>query len=88
MWKAANEDLLKRVDLLRKEKVEKEEEHDEEMAEVIAEVKASVVMVVWDAKIKLDEDVVNIGSWNLVGWRATLAEFKCKSVKTREHPEG
>lgn len=53
MWKATNEDLLKRVKLLSKEKAKKEEENEAQMAEVIVEVKASVALTVWEAKIKL-----------------------------------
>lgn len=45
-------------------------------------------MLVWEAKIKLAEDVANVGSWNLVGCHATLAELKGKLIKTSEDPEG
>lgn len=62
MWKATNEDLLRWLELLSKEKAENEKVHDAEMAEVIVEVKANASMVVWEAKIKLDEDVANVGS--------------------------
>lgn len=71
VWKVTNEDLLRRVELLRKEKAEKEEEPDAEIVEVIAEVKASTIMVVWESNIKLVEDVANRRFWNPVGWRAT-----------------
>lgn len=87
MWKANNEDLLKQVEFMSKEEAEKEKEHDAEMANVIAKVKASIVIVVWEAKIRLAEDVSNIGSWNLTRWRATLAELKVEFVKTDEYPE-
>lgn len=83
-----NEDLLKRVELLSKEKDEKEEEHDVEMEEVIAKVKSNVVMVVWETKIKLDEDVVNVGSLDLVGWREALDKLNAKLVNTSQDPEG
>lgn len=46
MWKANNEDLLKQVEFMSKEEAEKEKEHDAEMANVIAKVKASIVIVV------------------------------------------
>ena len=46
------------------------------MAEVIAKVKDSVIMAIWEAKIKLSKDVANIGSWNLVGWHVSLVELK------------
>lgn len=36
-----------------KENIKKVEEHDAKMAEVIAEVKASIVIAVWEANIKL-----------------------------------
>lgn len=65
-----------------KEKAEKEEEHEEEMVEVIAEVKASADLAVWEAKIKLDEDVANVGSWNPAGQRAALAKLKGEPANT------
>lgn len=66
-WKTTNEDLLKRVELLSKEKVEKEEEHVEEMEKVIVEGKSSAAMAIWETKIKLAKDVANAGSWDLAG---------------------
>lgn len=59
-----NDDLLKRVEHLRKEQTEKEDKHKEEMVEVIVEVKASDALVVWEAKLKLFDDLANAGSWN------------------------
>lgn len=76
VWKATNEDLVKRVEILIKEKVEKEEEHDEKIMEVIAEVNANTDVDVWEAKIKLD------------GCRTTLAKLKGEPVNTSEDPEG
>lgn len=38
-----------------------------EMDEVITEVKKSVVVAIWKAKIKLVEDLENARSWNVVG---------------------
>ena len=73
IWKATNEDLLKRVKLLIKEKAEKEEEHITGMKEVITEAKASAVVAVWEAKMKLAKDMDNAGSWNLAGWCASLS---------------
>lgn len=58
IWKATNEDLFKRVELLSKKKSEKEEE----LAEVIVEVKASAALAVLKAKMNLDEDVGIVGS--------------------------
>ena len=49
---------------------------------MIVEVKASATLAVWEAKIKLAEDVANAGSYNLAEWRVTLAELKDGSIKT------
>ena len=54
------------------EKAEKEEEHAVEMEEVIAEAKSNAAMAVWETKIKLVEDVANLGSWDLAGWHEAL----------------
>ena len=62
MWKATNEDLLKIVELLSKEKSEKDGEHAAEIKEVFVEVKSSVAIAIWEAKIKLAEDLRNSGS--------------------------
>lgn len=62
MWKAATEDLLKRVELLIKDNARKEEDHEAEMADVIAKAKANIALVVWEAKIKLSKDVANARS--------------------------
>ena len=59
VWEATNEDLLRRVELLSKFKAKKEEQHAVEITKVIVEVKDSVVVVVWEAEIKLTEDVAN-----------------------------
>lgn len=83
-WKSINEDLLLRVELLSKEKVEKEEEHAAEVAEVIFEVRGSVVVAVWDAKIKIAEDVANVGSWNVDGWCEALAKQTGEHVNTSQ----
>lgn len=61
MWKETNEDFLKRVELLSKEKAEKEEEHEAEIAEVIAEVKSNFSLAIIEDMIKLVEDMSNIG---------------------------
>ena len=60
------------MELLSNEKSKKEDEHDVEMVEVIAKVKASIVMALWQDNMKLAEDVANAGTWNLVGWQETL----------------
>lgn len=80
VWKATNEDLLKRVELLSKEKDEKEDEHVAEIAEVIVEVKGSVAMAIWEAKNKLAEDVANAGSWNVADWHEALAKLTGEPV--------
>lgn len=82
MWKAANKDLLKRVELLSKEKAQKEEEHEAEMTKVIVEVKAIAILVVWEAHIKLVEYVANARSWNLAGQQAGLAKLKGEPINT------
>lgn len=58
-WKTTNKYLIMRVEMLRKEKVEKNEEHVSGITEVITEVKGNVVVVVWEAMIKIVEDVAN-----------------------------
>lgn len=62
-----NKDLLKRVEKLVKEKVEKKEELAADIAEVIVVVKGSVVVDIWETKIKLVDDMANAGSKNVVG---------------------
>lgn len=67
MWKATTKDLLRRVELLSKEKVEKEEEHLLEMEEVISDAKVGVTVAIWEAKIHLAEDLENVSSWDVDG---------------------
>lgn len=50
VWKKTNDDILKQVELLRKKKALKEEEHISKMEEVINEVKTNAVVDVWEAK--------------------------------------
>lgn len=88
MQKAANQDLLNRVELLSKGKDEKEEAHDAAITEVIAEVKANFSMTVQEAKIKLAEDVANTGSQNLDGQCAALDKLKGEPINTSQDPEG
>ena len=76
-----------RVELLSKEKDEKEEEHVAEMEEVIAKVKSSATIVVWETKIRLAEDVSNAGSWDLTGWREPLAKLTSKLMNTSQDPK-
>ena len=86
--KVTNKDLLKRVELMIKEKDDKEEEHAVEMEEVIVEAKSSATMAVCESKIKLFEDVANAGSRNLVGWHGALAKLTGKPVRTNQDPKG
>lgn len=80
VWKATNEDLWRRVELLSKEKAEKEEEHAAEIPEVITEVKGSAVVAIFEANIKLVMDVANTGSWNVVGWYEVLDKLTGENV--------
>lgn len=75
-----NEDLLRRVESLSKEKVEKEEDHTTEMDDVIAKVKASIVVAVREAKLMLAENMENAGSCNIPGWCEALAKLTGKPV--------
>lgn len=86
VWKSTNEDLLMKVELLSKEKVEKGEEHATEMQEVIVEVRSSVVVAVWEAKINVAEDVANVGSWNVASQLETLAKLTSELVNTGQDP--
>lgn len=88
MWKATNMDLLIRVELMRKEKDKKEEQHVAEIAEVIVEMKGSTIVVFWEAKIKLAEDVANARSWNGADWHEALAKLTSESVNTSRDPVG
>lgn len=80
VWKSTNEDLITRVELLCKANTEKEDEHADEMAEVISEVRGSVVMAICEARIKLEEGVANAGSWNVVGWHEALTKLTGEHV--------
>lgn len=46
-----------------------------EMDEVIAEVRTSTAIAVWEEKVKLTEDLENAGSWNMTGWRDSLGKL-------------
>ena len=56
------------------------------MDEVITEVKKSVVVAIWKAKIKLVEDLENARSWNVVGWRGALDKLIGKPIDTSQDP--
>lgn len=77
-----HEDLLRRIELLIMEKAEKEEEHVLEIDEVITDTKASIVVAIWEAKIKLAEDLDNLGSWNIAGWCEALDKIIGKPATT------
>ena len=72
--------------MLSKQKVGKEEEHILEIDGVIVDVNSSVVVAIWEAKIKLAEDLENSGSWNVVGWREVLAKITGKPVTATKDP--
>lgn len=57
------------------------------MKEVIAKANSNAVVTVQEAKIKLAEDVANIGSWDLTGWHTILAQLTGESAKTGQDPE-
>ena len=86
MWKSTNEDRLRRVELVSKEKAEREEEHVHEMEEVISDAKISVVVAVWEAKIHLAEGLENVGSSNVDSWREALAKLSGKPATANQDP--
>lgn len=47
----------------------------DKMDDMIVQVKMSVVVAVWEAKIKLVEDLQNLGSWNVIGWHEAMSKF-------------
>lgn len=47
IWKATNKGLLARVERMSKYKAKKEEEHDQEIEDVIVELKRSVSETIW-----------------------------------------
>lgn len=57
-----------------------------EIDEVIAEAKTSAVVAVWEAKIKLAEDLENTGSWNVARWHETLVKLTGKTVSASQDP--
>ena len=81
-----NKEILQSVEKISKEKSKKEEEHVDEMDEVIAEVKTSTTVAVWEAKIKLVEVLDNARSWNVVGWHEALDMLTNKLVDASQDP--
>lgn len=57
IWKATKKDLLARVEKLRMEKEEKENENALEIEEVITEVNNIVAKTIWEANIRMVEDL-------------------------------
>ena len=53
---------------------------------MIADAKASAAVAIWEAKIKLTKDLVNLGSCNVAGWREALSKITGKPVTTVEDP--
>lgn len=81
-----NLELLQKVEKLTKEKTEKEEEHVAEIGEVIMEVKASAIVAIWEAKIKVAEDLKNAGSWNVAGGHKALSKLTGKNIDSSQDP--
>ena len=54
---------------------------------MIAEAKSNATIVVWETKIRLAEDVANAGSWDLTGWRESLAKLTSKLMNTSQDPK-
>lgn len=77
-----------RFELLSKQKAKKEQERVAEIAEVIPKVKGSAVVVVWEARIKDAQDVVNAGSWNVASCHESLAKLTREPVNTNQDPIG
>lgn len=83
-WKGIHEDLLRRIQLLIKEKVEKEEKHILETEEVITDAKPSAAVAIWEAKIRMAVDLENSGSTYVVGWHEALAKITEKPATAIE----
>ena len=58
------------------------------MEEVTVEAEASVDVAIWEAKLKLAEDMANAGFQNLVVWRTTLPQITGEPVNTCQDPKG
>lgn len=74
------------MELLRKQKVEKEDEHYADLEEVIADAKTSVVMAILEAMIKLAEDLENGGSWDVDDWREALGKLIGNPATANQDP--
>lgn len=57
------------------------------MDDVIAKVRTSTaVIVVWEEKIKVADDLENAGSQNVTGWCEALGKFTGKPAGTSQDP--
>lgn len=79
-------ELLQKVEKLTKEKAEKEKKHVAEMDNVIAEVRMSAAIAVWEAEIKLAEDLCNARSWNVKGWQEASGKLTSEPAGTSQDP--
>lgn len=70
--------------MLIKQKADKEEDHAAEMNEIIVEEKASASVVVQETKIKLVEDLENVGSCDTVGQREALFKLTGNPMKASQ----
>lgn len=57
-----------------------------EIEEVIVDAKTSVEVAIWEAKIRIAEDLENSGSWNVAGWHEVLAKITGKPATIIEDP--
>lgn len=71
-----------KVELLVKEKADKEEEY----VEVIADMRGSAFVGVQEGKIKITEDISNTGFQNVAGWHEDLAKLTCDPFNTVQDP--
>ena len=53
---------------------------------MIVDANASDAVAIWEAKIKLAEDLENLVSWNVAGWRKALAKLSGKHVTATQDP--
>lgn len=54
---------------------------------MIGEVRMSANVAVQEAKIKLAEDIENVRSWNIAGWREALRKLTGKHDSTNQDPK-
>lgn len=56
------------------------------MEEVISDAKVSTAVAVWEAKTRLAEDLKNVTSWDVVGWRKALVKLIGKPATASQDP--